>query len=209
MRIAAKWTAEPGVHFAVWAPNAEQVSVIGDFNGWNPASHPMRSLGVSGIWEAFVPDVGDGERYKYEILSRAGGVRLQKADPYGVFFESDASGAAIVWDLDRYTWRDSEWMKERPGRNGWLDRPLSVYEVHLGSWKRVPERGSGPLTYREMAAADRSVRQGHGVHAYRAAAGAGAPVRRDRGDIRSPGFLRRRAASALRRISRRSSMNAT
>ena len=90
-----------GVHFAVWAPNAEQVSVIGDFNGWDPASHPMRSLGVSGIWETFVPNAGDGERYKYEITSRVDGARLQKADPYGVFFESDASGAAIIWSLDR------------------------------------------------------------------------------------------------------------
>ncbi len=141
---------QPGVHFAVWAPNAEQVSVIGDFNGWNPASHAMRSLGVSGIWETFVPNVGDGERYKYEIRSREGD-RLQKADPYGVFFESDASGAAIVWNLDRYTWRDKAWLDERTRSNGWLDRPLSVYELHLGSWKRVPERGGGPLTYREMA----------------------------------------------------------
>ena len=139
-----------GVHFAVWAPNADKVSVIGDFNGWNPASHPMRSLGVSGIWEVFVPNVGDGERYKYEIRSREG-AHLQKADPYGVFFESDASGAAIVWNLDRYTWRDKAWLDERTRSNGWLDRPLSVYELHLGSWKRVPERGGGPLTYREMA----------------------------------------------------------
>ena len=111
----------------------------------------MRSLGVSGIWETFVPKVGDGERYKYEITSRVDGARLQKTDPYGTFFESDASGAAIIWDLDRYTWRDAQWMEERPRKNGWLDRPMSVYELHLGSWKRVPERGGGPLTYREMA----------------------------------------------------------
>ena len=140
-----------GVHFAVWAPNAEHVSVIGDFNGWDPVSHPMRSLGVSGIWETFVPKVGDGERYKFEITSRVDGARLQKTDPYGTFFESDASGAAIVWGLDRYTWRDTEWMAERPRKKGWLDRPFSVYELHLGSWKRVPERGGDPLTYREMA----------------------------------------------------------
>jgi 1,4-alpha-glucan branching enzyme len=140
-----------GVHFAVWAPNAERVSVIGDFNGWNSTSHPMRSLGVSGIWETFVPNVGDGERYKFEITSRVDGAHLQKTDPYGAFFESDASGAAIVWDLGRYTWRDKRWMEERARNNCWLDRPMSVYELHLGSWKRVPERGSGPLTYREMA----------------------------------------------------------
>jgi 1,4-alpha-glucan branching enzyme len=140
-----------GVHFAVWAPNAEEVSVIGDFNGWNARSHPMRSLGVSGVWETFVPNVGDGERYKYEIRSRVDGSRLQKTDPYGIFFESDASGAAIVWNLDRYTWRDAEWLEQRPHQNAWFDRPMSVYEVHLGSWKRVAERGSGPLTYRELA----------------------------------------------------------
>ena len=139
-----------GVHFAVWAPNADEVCVIGDFNGWNPACHVMQSLGSSGIWETFVPNVGDGERYKFDIRARDGS-RLQKTDPYGVFFESDASGAAIVWNLDRYTWRDQGWMEERPHKNSWLDRPLSVYELHPGSWKRVPERGGGPLTYREMA----------------------------------------------------------
>jgi 1,4-alpha-glucan branching enzyme len=141
-----------GVHFAVWAPNAADVSVIGDFNGWNPASHPMKNLGASGIWETFVPDVGDGARYKYEIRSRVDGARLQKTDPFGFFFESDASGAAIVWDLNRYAWRDGEWMEARRQNNGWLDRPMSIYEVHLGSWKRAPERGNAFLTYRELAA---------------------------------------------------------
>jgi 1,4-alpha-glucan branching enzyme len=111
----------------------------------------MRSLGVSGIWETFVPEVGDGHRYKYEIRPRGNGERLHKSDPYGVFFESDASGAAIVWDLSRYTWRDHEWMAERQRQNGWLDRPMSIYEVHLGSWRRATERGGEPLTYRELA----------------------------------------------------------
>jgi 1,4-alpha-glucan branching enzyme len=141
-----------GVHFAVWAPNAEQVNVIGDFNGWNPRSHPMKNLGPSGIWETFIPNVGEGERYKYEILSRAGGEPLQKTDPYGFFFESDASGGTIVWDLDRHTWRDTKWMDERRRQNGWLNRPMSIYEVHLGSWKKAPERPGGNLTYKEMAA---------------------------------------------------------
>ena len=139
-----------GVVFAVWAPNAEQVSVIGDFNGWNATSHPMKSMGGSGIWETFVPDVGDGVLYKYEIRSRVGGAPLQKSDPYGFFFESDASGAAIVWDLHRYAWRDADWMARRARTNSWLDRPMSIYEVHLGSWRRAPGRASTYLTYREL-----------------------------------------------------------
>ena len=140
-----------GVHFAVWAPNAEQVSVIGDFNAWNATAHPMKHLGVSGIWEIFVPKVGDGDRYKYEILSRVDGARLQKSDPYGVFFETDSSAAAIVWDLSRHIWRDAGWMENRRQNNGWLDRPMSIYEVHLGSWRRSPENGHAFLTYREIA----------------------------------------------------------
>jgi 1,4-alpha-glucan branching enzyme len=111
----------------------------------------MKNLGASGIWETFVPNVGDGERYKYEIQSRVDGAKLQKADPYGFFFETDASGAAIVWDLNRYSWRDAAWMTARAAANGWLDRPMSIYEVHLGSWKRSPEHGNAFLTYRELA----------------------------------------------------------
>ena len=148
----------PGVHFAVWAPNAEQVSVIGDFNGWDPRTHPMRSLGVSGIWEAFVPGVSDGHRYKYEIRSRVDGARLQKSDPYGVFFESTQAARHRLGPQPAY-WRDQEWMEERPRRTSWLDRPLSIYEVHLGSWKRVPERAGESLTYRELRRAARPVRQ--------------------------------------------------
>jgi 1,4-alpha-glucan branching enzyme len=140
-----------GVHFAVWAPNAERVSVLGDFNGWDGRVHPMRLLMPNGIWELFIPDLPDGERYKYEIRSRNGGVVSQKADPFGFFFEMPPASASIVWDLDKHQWRDQEWMQSRPDRNHWMDRPMAVYEVHLGSWRRVPERHHGFLTYRELA----------------------------------------------------------
>jgi 1,4-alpha-glucan branching enzyme len=140
-----------GVHFAVWAPNAERVSVLGDFNGWDGRVHPMRLLMPNGIWELFIPDLPDGERYKYEIRSRNGGVVSQKADPFGFFFEMPPASASIVWDLDKHQWRDQEWMQSRPERNHWMDRPMAVYEVHLGSWRRVPERHHGFLTYRELA----------------------------------------------------------
>ena len=167
-----------GVHFAVWAPNAEQVSVIGDFNGWNARSHPMRNLGVSGIWETFVPKVGDGERYKYEIRSRVDGARLQKADPYGFFFESDASGAAIVWDLSRYTWRD----QRMDGRAAATERLARSPVVGLRVAPRIVEARAGarrrPADLSRDGRADRPVREGHGLHAHRAAAGARASVRR-------------------------------
>ncbi|HEY5275660.1 MAG TPA: 1,4-alpha-glucan branching protein GlgB, partial [Coriobacteriia bacterium] len=140
-----------GIHFAVWAPNAERVSVLGDFNGWDGRVYPMRNLGSSGVWEIFVPDLVDGERYKYEIRSRADGTLVQKTDPYGVYFEATPGSASIVWTLDRHAWRDQDWMARRAGQQAWLDRPMSIYEVHLGSWRRVPERDAAPLTYRELA----------------------------------------------------------
>jgi 1,4-alpha-glucan branching enzyme len=140
-----------GIHFAVWAPNAERVSVIGDFNGWDGRVHPMRTLGSSGVWEIFIPDLEDGERYKYEIRSRVHDVLMHKTDPYGVYFEATPWSSSIVWELNRHTWRDQDWMAERAGRQAWLDRPMSIYEVHLGSWRRALERGGEPLTYRELA----------------------------------------------------------
>jgi 1,4-alpha-glucan branching enzyme len=140
-----------GVHFAVWAPNAERVSVLGDFNGWDGRVHPMRLLLPNGIWELFIPDLPDGERYKFEIRSRHGGVVSQKADPFGFFFEMPPASASIIWNLGKHQWRDDEWMQSRPGRHHWIDRPMAIYEVHLGSWRRVPERNNGFLTYRELA----------------------------------------------------------
>jgi 1,4-alpha-glucan branching enzyme len=140
---------QSGVHFAVWAPNAKQVSVFGDFNGWNPRSNALESRGASGVWEGFVPDVGPGARYKYHITSQYRGYEVDKADPYGFAAEIRPQTASRVWDLSTYSWGDSEWMTNRAGKNG-LGCAVSIYEVHLGSWRRVPE-GNRPLTYREMA----------------------------------------------------------
>ncbi len=141
----------PGVHFAVWAPNADRVSVVGDFNGWDGRVHPMRLLVPNGIWEIFVPGVAEGEKYKYEIRTRAGAL-LDKIDPFGVAFEEPPRTAAVVRDISRYAWGDAAWMAERRARREWFDRPVSIYEVHLGSWARVPEEGDRFLTYLELAA---------------------------------------------------------
>ncbi len=139
-----------GIHFAVWAPNAAQVNLIGDFNGWDGRIHPMRNLGPSGVWEIFIPGLDDGEKYKYEIRTRNGAL-LKKADPYGVSFEVPPQSASVVCDISSYIWHDAEWMATRESFNSWLERPMSVYEVHLGSWARVPEDGNRFLTYRELA----------------------------------------------------------
>jgi len=140
---------ERGVYFAVWAPNARSVSVIGDFNGWTPDRHPLRPRGSSGIWEGFIPGLDVGTLYKYHIHSHYHGYQVQKADPYGFFHETPPRTASIVWSLD-YEWGDQEWMATRRARNA-FDAPISIYEVHLGSWMRVPEEGNRWLTYRELA----------------------------------------------------------
>ena len=139
-----------GVHIAVWAPNADRVSVIGDFNGWDGRVHAMRLLAPSGVWEIFIPDLRDGEKYKFEIRT-PGGALLEKSDPFAVAFEVPPLSSSVVRDISRYAWRDDEWMTSRAAQGGWLDRPMSIYEVHLGSWARVPEEGNRFLTYREMA----------------------------------------------------------
>lgn len=138
-----------GTYFAVWAPDAEQVSVIGDFNGWNKSSHPLRPRGSSGIWERFVPAVKPGEIYKYYIHSRYQGYKVEKADPFAFCAEAPPKTGSMVWNLD-YDWNDREWMNDRSKRNS-LDAPISIYELHLGSWMRVPEEGNRRLTYREIA----------------------------------------------------------
>ncbi len=139
-----------GTAFAVWAPSAHRVSVVGDFNGWDGRYHPMRSLGASGVWEVFVPGLGAGALYKFEIRDAHGGIRV-KTDPYGTRFESPPGNAAIVCPADSHAWGDGDWMARRLERAGNLDRPVSIYEVHLGSWRRKPEEGNRPLTYREAA----------------------------------------------------------
>ena len=139
-----------GAYFAVWAPNAERVAVIGEFNDWNPDATPLTSEGVSGIWEAFVPHVGHGAIYKYQIWSRLHGQVVQKADPFAIHAETSPKTGSVVWDLE-YEWGDAGWMAERGRRNA-ADAPISIYEMHLGSWMRVPEDGNRSLSYREIAA---------------------------------------------------------
>ena len=140
---------QTGTRFAVWAPNAARVSVIGNFNGWERGKTPLSPRGSSGVWEGFVPGVGRGELYKYHIESHHRGYRVDKADPFGAYHQIPPQTASIVWSLD-YEWGDGAWMKERAGRNA-LSAPMSIYEVHLGSWRRVPEDGNRSLTYREIA----------------------------------------------------------
>jgi len=138
-----------GTYFAVWAPNAERVSVIGNFNGWNQASHPLHAKGQTGIWEAFVPGIGKGTLYKFHIESRFNGYRADKADPFALFNEIPPKSASIVWDLD-YPWNDRQWLASRHQRNR-LDKPMAIYEMHLGSWRRVAAEGNRSLSYRELA----------------------------------------------------------
>jgi len=145
----ASASGEPGTYFAVWAPDARQVSVVGDFNGWNNASHLLRPRGQSGIWEGFIPNLGRGRLYKYHITSRYKGYQIDKADPLAIFTEIPPKTACVTWDTE-YSWGDGEWMANRRSRNA-LDAPISVYEVHLGSWRRVPEENYRSLSYRELA----------------------------------------------------------
>jgi len=138
-----------GTYFSVWAPDAERVSVIGDFNGWNTTSHLLMPKGSSGIWEGFIPGISKGASYKYHIFSRYNNYRVDKADPFAFYNEIPPKTASIVWDLN-YTWEDKEWMATRHNHNS-LNSPISIYEVHLGSWMRIPEEGNRPLNYRETA----------------------------------------------------------
>jgi 1,4-alpha-glucan branching enzyme len=141
---------EEGAAFAVWAPNAESVSVTGDFNRWNPVSHPLRPRADgSGVWEGFVPGVGKGQVYKYHIVSRQGEYAVDKGDPFAFAWEEPPRTGSRLWDLE-YEWSDREWMEER-GKHNAASAPMSVYEVHLGSWRRIPEEENRRLTYRELA----------------------------------------------------------
>ena len=138
-----------GVQFAVWAPNAKMTSVIGEFNDWNPLANRMEPS-PAGVWETFIPRMGPGEIYKYHLESNYGGYSVDKADPYGFAAEIRPHTASRVWELESYAWRDGSWMAAR-GKSNALDAPISIYEVHLGSWRRVPEEQSRWLSYRELA----------------------------------------------------------
>src|SRR5262249_43816661 len=136
-----------GVAFALWAPNAEAVSVISDGNGWTPGADRLEPRGSSGVWEGFIAGMHVGSHYKYHIVGRNSGYVGEKADPFALFAETPPKTASIVWDLS-YDWGDGDWMAARAQRNA-IDAPISVYEVHLGSWMRAPDGGS--LTYRDLA----------------------------------------------------------
>jgi 1,4-alpha-glucan branching enzyme len=138
-----------GTFFAVWAPNAERVSVIGDFNSWNKDRHPLKSRDQSGIWEGFISGVNQGALYKYHIESKYDGYQVDKTDPLSIYNEQAPRTASIVWDTG-YNWEDREWMEKRRLNNS-LNSPMSIYEIHAGSWMRVPEENNRPLTYRELA----------------------------------------------------------
>jgi 1,4-alpha-glucan branching enzyme len=137
-----------GTAFAVWAPNARSVAVVGDFNSWDGRLHPMRSLGSSGIWEIFIPGVADGQKYKYESRAQDGRLRI-KADPVAFATEVPPANASVVHDY-RHEWNDGEWLVQRAKRD-WLREPVSIYEVHLASWRRNPLEDNRPLNYLELA----------------------------------------------------------
>ncbi len=139
---------QAGVSFAVWAPSAERVSVVGNFNAWDGTKNPMRALGSSGVWEVFIPSLQAGELYKYEIKS-PGLPLFLKADPYSFYAEIPPATSSVVYESN-YRFRDARWMKKRAGREHFR-QPLSIYEVHFGSWRRVAEAGNRPFGYREMA----------------------------------------------------------
>jgi len=138
-----------GTHFAVWAPNATNVSVVGNFNGWNRQAHALEARNDhSGIWEGFIPEIGRGEYYKYFIRSN-NGYEVEKGDPYATHWETPPHTASVVWDLE-YEWKDSSWLENRKSQHA-LTKPISVYEMHIGSWRRSVEEDGRFLTYRELA----------------------------------------------------------
>ncbi|MBX7206837.1 MAG: 1,4-alpha-glucan branching protein GlgB [Verrucomicrobiaceae bacterium] len=138
-----------GVQFAVWAPNARRVSVVGDLNLWDGRVHPMRLRVEAGIWEIFIPGVAESMHYKFELVDANGCLRT-KSDPYAFFGQHGTETASLVWNMERYRWGDGEWVRRREQQDTY-HKPMSIYEVHLGSWKRVPEEGGRPLSYRELA----------------------------------------------------------
>src|SRR5436190_2327595 len=136
-----------GTSFAVWAPNAQRISVVGNFNNWDGRYHMMRSLGPSGVWEIFIPGIGEGAIYKFEVRNIHGHIVL-KTDPYGFFFENAPKNAAIVWDTKKFKWSDDAWLQQRAKSHA-LRSPMSIYEVHIGSWRK--KTASESLGYRDLA----------------------------------------------------------
>lgn len=157
LKLYEKFGAHPmtvegvaGCYFAVWAPNARTVSVVGDFNHWNPKSHPMFArTDNSGVWEGFLPGIEQGTLYKFHVDSSVNGYRANRGDPFAIHWEVSPRTSPIVWNLD-YEWQDAEWMKKRKKVNE-LTSPISIYEIHLGSWRRKTDEGDRYLTYQEMA----------------------------------------------------------
>jgi len=137
-----------GTHFAVWAPNAQRVSVVGDFNGWDGRVHPMRKMITAGVWEIFIPDVPEGAHYKFELRGVDGDVFL-KTDPFAFFAQHGIETGCMVYDIERYGWGDAEWLEERSKKDPY-NSPMSIYEVHLGSWQRIPEEGNRYISYIEL-----------------------------------------------------------
>ena len=164
-----------GVYFAVWPPNADRVSVFGDFNSWRRDANPLQLRTSSGIWGGFVPGSGDRTVYKFHIVSRSNGYAVDKADPFGFQHQEAPQTASVVRNLG-YAWGDADWMQSRSVHNS-LSSPISVYEVHLGSWARVSDEGNRFLSYLEMA--DRLVPcEGTRVHARAISPGNGTPILR-------------------------------
>lgn len=140
-----------GTHFAIWAPNAKRVSVVGDFNAWDGRRHVMRARGHTGVWEIFIPRLSDGETYKFELIDAQGNLLPQKADPMGLGAEHPPKTGSIIRTLDNHDWTDANWMSKR-GALHKIDQPISIYEVNLGSWRRVTDDNNRRLSYAELAA---------------------------------------------------------
>jgi 1,4-alpha-glucan branching enzyme len=138
-----------GVNFAVWAPNAKAISLVGDFNDWEGNKNPMRKLVPSGIWEIFIPEMEVGAIYKFRVTD-CHGQQIEKADPYGFYSELPPRTASVVADLDSYQWQDGDWMEKRAATNQ-LEQPMSVYELHLGSWRHEEGKENGWMNYRDIA----------------------------------------------------------
>jgi 1,4-alpha-glucan branching enzyme len=146
----AEIDGQRGYTFVVWAPNARLVSVVGAFNHWDGRTNPMRALGASGLWETFIPDLAENQLYKFEIHPKAG-PPFTRADPFALFSEQAPGTASITSRLEGYAWRDQAWMESRQENGTALDRPMAIYEVHVGSWRRKPEEADRRLSWRELA----------------------------------------------------------